>query len=133
MDEAYALPDTTEGSDAVNERLGTVRIAPQVLATIARLAALEVEGVVRMHRDLGEDVGRLFKGLVGGEGVSVDVIDDAVTVHLSLVGAPDVNLYKVGRQVQARVARAVTDMVGMPVLAVNVHFVEIELPAAQVQ
>lgn len=131
MDGANTLPDTTEGIDAVNERLGTVRIAPQVLATIARLAALEVDGVVRMHRDLGEDVDRLFKGLAGGEGVSVDVIDDAVTINLSLVGAPNVNLYNVGRKVQARVARAITDMVGMPILAVNVHFVEIELPAEQ--
>jgi len=131
MDEAYALPETDDRTEAGNERLGTVRIAPQVLATIARLAALEVEGVVRMHRDIGEDVDRLFKGLAGGEGVSVDVIDDAVTVNLSLVGAPDVNLYRAGRKVQARVARAITDMVGMPVLAVNVHFVEIDLPAEQ--
>jgi len=131
MDGAYALPDTTEGGDAVSERLGTVRIAPQVLVTIARLAALEVDGVLRMHRDLGEDVDRLFKGLAGGEGVSVDVIDDAVTVDLSLVGAASVNLYNFGRKVQPRVARAITDMVGMPVLAVNVHFVEIELPSEQ--
>jgi len=122
MDEAYALPETDDKTEAGNERLGTVRIAPQVLATIARLAALEVEGVVRMHRDIGEDVDRLFKGLAGGEGVSV---------NLSLVGAPDVNLYRAGRKVQARVARAITDMVGMPVLAVNVHFVEIDLPAEQ--
>jgi len=42
-----------------------------------------------------------------------------------------VNLYRAGRKVQARVARAITDMVGMPVLAVNVHFVEIDLPAEQ--
>lgn len=131
MDGAYALPDNLVDSNEENERLGTVRIAPQVLATIARLAALEVEGVLRTHRDLGEDVDRLFKGLAGGEGVSIDVIDDAVTVNLSLVGAPNVNLYEAGRKVQSRVARAITDMVGMPVLAVNVHFVEIELPAEQ--
>ncbi len=131
MEEAGALPETTEGSDAMDERLGTVKIAPQVLATIARLATLEVDGVVRMHRDLGENMDRLFKGIVGGEGVSVDVIDDAVTINLSVVGAPNVNLYEVGRKVQARVARAITDMVGMPVLAVNVHFVAIELPSEQ--
>ena len=131
MDGAYALPETSDKTENGDDRLGTVRIAPQVLATIARLAALEVEGVVRMRRDLGEDVDRLFKGLAGGEGVSVDVIDGAVTVDLSLVGAPDVNLYRAGRQVQARVARAITDMVGMPVLAVNVHFVVIDLPAEE--
>jgi uncharacterized alkaline shock family protein YloU len=131
MEEAYALPEATEEAQAVDERLGTVRIAPQVLATIARLATLEVDGIVSTHHDLGENVDRIFKGLAGGEGVSVDVIDDAVAVNLSVVGAPGVNLYEVGRKVQGRVARAITDMVGMPVLAVNVHFAAIELPAEQ--
>lgn len=131
MDKAHTVPETTEPSDATDERLGTVRIAPQVLATIARLATLEVDGVVDMHHDLGENMDRIFKGQAGGEGVGVDVIDDAVTVNLSVVGAPNMNLYKVGRKVQARVARAITDMVGMPVLAVNVHFVAIELPTEE--
>ncbi len=131
MEEAYALPEATEDADAVDERLGTVRIAPQVLATIARLATLEVDGVVSMHQDFGDNMDRIFKGLAGGEGVSVDVIDDAVTANLSVVGAPGVNLYEVGRKVQSRVARAITDMVGMPVLAVNVHFAAIELSTEQ--
>ncbi|MGC9359794.1 MAG: Asp23/Gls24 family envelope stress response protein [Anaerolineae bacterium] len=128
MEEAYALPEATEEAEAVGERLGTVRIAPQVLATIARLATLEVDGVVSMHHDFGDNMDRIFKGLAGGEGVTVDIIDGAVTVNLSVVGAPGVNLYKVGRKVQNRVARAITDMVRMPVLAVNVHFAAIELP-----
>jgi uncharacterized alkaline shock family protein YloU len=107
-------------------RLGTVRISPQVLATIARLTALSEPGVVRMYHDLPGGVNRLLKGRGLGEGVHIEVVDDAVTVDLYIVVAQDVPIYELGRQLQARVARAIKDMVGMPVLAVNVHVEDVE-------
>lgn len=105
----------------MEERLGTVRISPQVLSTIARLTTLAVPGVLRMYRDLPVGVDRLFKGRGAGDGVRIEVVDDAVTVDLYIVAASDVSMYDLGREIQSRVARAIKDMVGMPVLAVNVH------------
>jgi len=107
-------------------RLGTVRISPYVLATIARLTTLAVPGVVRMFRDLSSGVDRLLKGKGAGDGVRTQVVDDAVSVDLYIVAAQDVNLYQLGREIQMRVARAIKDMVGMPVLAVNVHIENVE-------
>lgn len=101
--------------------LGSVRISPQVLATIARLTALSVPGVLRMHRDLSSGVDRLLRVRGGIEGVQVNVVDDAVTVDLCIVAAADVNLYSLGRQIQGQVSRAISEMVGMPVLSVNVR------------
>jgi len=37
------------------------------------------------------------------------------------VAASDASMFDLGREIQSRVARAIKDMVGMPVLAVNVH------------
>ena len=111
-------------------RLGTVRISPQVLATIARLTALSEPGVVRMYHDLPSSVDRLLKGKGMGEGVRIEVVDDAVAVDLYIVVAQDIAIYELGRQLQARVARAIKDMVGMPVLAVNVHVEDVERAAA---
>lgn len=112
------------------ERMGTVRISPQVLATIARLTTLAVPGVGRMYRDLTSDVDRFFKGKVATDGVRIEVADSAVAVDIYVVAKPHTNLYELGRKIQADVSRAITEMVGMPVISVDVHIEEIETAAA---
>lgn len=110
----------------MEEKLGTVRISPQVLIAIARLVTLSVPGVVRMYRDIPAGVDRFLKNKGAGDGVRVEVVDDAVAVNLYIVVGHDINIYELGRQIQTRVARAIKDMVGMPVLAVNVHVENVE-------
>jgi uncharacterized alkaline shock family protein YloU len=105
----------------MEQKLGTVRIAPEVLTTIARLTTLAVPGVARMSGDLPAGVDRLLKGRAGRAGVRIDVVDEAVSVDLYIIAQPQVNVYQVCREVQEQVARAIKDMVGMPVLAVNVY------------
>lgn len=112
------------------ERMGTVRISPQVLATIARLTTLAVPGVGRMYRDLTSDVDRFFKGKVATDGVRIEVADNAVAVDIYVVAKPHTNLYELGRKIQTDVSRAITEMVGMPVISVDVHIEEIETTAA---
>lgn len=110
----------------MEEKLGSVRISPQVLTTIARLTTLAVPGVVRMHQDISTGVDRLLKGKAGSGGVHLEVVDDAVSLDLYVVASSDVNLYELGRAIQGQVSRAIRDMVGMPVLAVNVHIEDVE-------
>jgi uncharacterized alkaline shock family protein YloU len=114
------------------QRLGSVRISPHVLSTIVRLTTLAVPGVVRMSHDLSSNVDRLLKGKTASEGVRIEVVDDTVSIDLFIIVGDDINIYELGRQVQAHVARAIKDMVGMPVLAVNVHVEDVETaPSAQ--
>ena len=115
----------------MEDRLGTVRIAPQVLAGIARLTSLDVPGVVRMYHDLSSGVDRFFRGKSAADGVRIEIVDDAVAVDLYIVAAQNVNLYELGREIQTRVSRAIKDMVGMPVLTVNVHVENVEIVAGE--
>ncbi|MDI7276444.1 MAG: Asp23/Gls24 family envelope stress response protein [Anaerolineae bacterium] len=110
----------------MKEKLGTVRIAPGVLATIARLTTLSVPGVSRLCPAPVRGVGSLWGGHGPNAGVRVDVVEDAVVIDVYVVAQPDVSLLALGREVQARVTRAVHDMVGMPVRAVNVYIRDIE-------
>ena len=119
------LDPLLEGN-AMKGRLGTVRISRQVLVTIARLTTLSVAGVVRMFRTLPSGVDRLLKGRGAGDGVRVEVVDGAVLVDLHVVAARKTSIYELGREIQAHVSRAITDMVGMPVLAVNVRVEDVE-------
>jgi len=105
----------------MEQKLGTVRISPEVLSTIARLTTLAVPGVARMSDDLPASVDRLLKGRTGKLGVRIEIVDDAVAVNLYIIVQHQVSVYQVCRDIQEQVARAIKDMVGMPVLAVNVY------------
>lgn len=111
---------------ATKDSLGTVRIAPRVLATIARLTALSVPGVSRLCAAPVRSVGTLWSGHGPNAGVRVDVVDDAVVIDIYVMAESEVNMLTLGREVQSRVTRAVHDMVGMPVQSVNVFIRDIE-------
>jgi uncharacterized alkaline shock family protein YloU len=106
---------------------GTTTIAPEVLLTIARLTTLDVPGVSRMSPVPG-GVNRLFKRGFG-EGVRIDIRDDdKVYADLHIILESDVNIRDVSRLVQHRVARSISDMVGMQVGRVNIHIEDIDYP-----
>jgi uncharacterized alkaline shock family protein YloU len=104
-------------------RPGKTTIAHDVLVTIARLSALQTPGVARTS-PLPAGVDRIFKRGVE-DGVHVAVQDQAVVVDLYLVIQPGYNLREVGRAAQAAVRRAIEEMVGMDVMAVNIHVEDI--------
>ena len=110
-------------------RQGKTTIAPDVLLTIAKLSTLGVAGVAHMSPVPG-GVNRLFRRGVG-DGVRIDVKDQSVAVELYLVVKKDANVQDVSRNVQAEVARAIHEMVGMDVLVVNVHIEDIDYPESR--
>ena len=105
---------------------GKTTLTPDVLLTIARMAALEVEGVKRMAPVKG-GVNSLFGR--GNEGVRMVVEDSNVLVDLYLVLDSDINIREVSRTVQQTVARAIAEMTGLEVEHVNIHIEDIEYKA----
>ncbi len=99
---------------------GAVTVEPVVLETIARLTALGVPGVAGIAE---RDVDRLLG--TSGHSVSVLVRDGRVLVDLHILAGPDQSLLQLGRRVQHEVTRAVRQMIGMPVEAVNVHIEDV--------
>ena len=107
---------------------GMVTVEPEVLETIARFTTLSVPGVVQL---VEKDVDRLL-GLQG-KSVSVRVEGGKVTVDLSIVAGPDISLLRLGRTVQYEVTRAIQNMIGMPVDAVNIHIEDVVYPRSEEQ
>ncbi|MDH4137133.1 MAG: Asp23/Gls24 family envelope stress response protein [Anaerolineae bacterium] len=112
----------------MEEKLGKVTIAPEVLITIARLTTLSTPGVVRMSTDWMGNVNRLLGRTSSGGGVRIEVEDEAVTVDLHVIAEPGANMYNLGQVIQAEVTRAINDMVGVTVRAVNIHIEDVEEP-----
>jgi uncharacterized alkaline shock family protein YloU len=103
---------------------GKTTVSPEVLTTIARLAALEVPGVSRLAPVSG-GVNRLFRR-GAGEGVRIETEDNTVYINLFLILNENVNIREVSRNVQQNVTRAVQEMIGMDVGEVNIHIEDID-------
>jgi uncharacterized alkaline shock family protein YloU len=105
---------------------GKTTIAPEVLITIARLTTLSISGVSRLSTARGDVNQFLKRGFSVHEGVRIEVEDDSVYTDIYVVMQCDVNVREVSRNIQAQVARAISDMVGMEVGKVNVHVEDID-------
>lgn len=109
----------------MDEKLGKVTIAPQVLLTIARLTTLATPGVVCMSPTIAGSVSRLLRRERLSEGIKIQVEDEIVYMDLYIVVEPNVNLLRLGRQIQHDVTRAISDMLGMHVGEVNIHIEDV--------
>ncbi|HJD41590.1 MAG TPA: Asp23/Gls24 family envelope stress response protein [Candidatus Mediterraneibacter quadrami] len=110
-----------------DESLGEVKIADEVVAIIAALAATEVDGVASMAGNItNEVIGRLgIKNL--SKGVKVDVLEGVVTVSLALNIKYNYSIMDVTAKVQDKVKNAVENMTGLEVADVNIKVAGVEM------
>ena len=98
---------------------GNLRISREVIATIARYAALEIEGVDSLAA-FGENLGeRLFKRQFA-KPIVIDLNDDLAKIDLYINVRAGVRIPEVAEQVQAAVKEAVQNMTGIAVAHVNI-------------
>ena len=109
---------------AMEKEIGNTTVSPEVLHKIARLTALSVQGVSRMANFRGNLEQILDKE--DYRGIRIQVKEDQVFVDIYVVMLSNVNVRDVSREIQARVSRAISEMVGMQVGGVNVHIMDID-------
>ena len=105
------------------EEIGQVQIADEVVAIIAGLAAMEVDGVSSMA---GTSTRDLISKKNLSKGVKVDVLDGVVTVSLSLNLRFGKNIMEVSSKVQEKVKTAIENMTGLTVADVNIRVVGVD-------
>lgn len=122
--EALRGEDQPEGSGEHLEEgteLGAVKIHNNVIATIARLAALKVPGVVEMSGSFVDGLAGMIGKKAVDRGIHVAPVDEnAVSLELHLVLEFGVRIPQVAWQVQNEVRQAVEQMTGYNVKSVNV-------------
>lgn len=106
---------------------GEIKIADEVVAIIAALAATEVEGVASMAGNItNELIGKLgMKNL--SKGVKVDVLEGIVTVSLALNLKYNYSIVEVSAKVQEKVKNAIENMTGLEVADVNIKVAGVEM------
>ena len=114
-----------------DENLGEIKIADEVVAIIAGLAAMEVEGVASMAgnetRELISKLG--MKSL--SKGVKVDVLDGIVTVSLALNLNYGYSIKDITSKVQEKVKTAIENMTGLEVADVNIKVAGVEMESQE--
>jgi uncharacterized alkaline shock family protein YloU len=110
-----------------DDDLGTVKIANDVVAMIAGLAATEVDGVGAMVGNIPNEI----MGKVGmkkkTKGVKVDILEGNVTVDLAVTLEYGYNITTTSKQVQEKVKSAIETMTGFNVSNVNIRIVGIKM------
>ena len=109
-------------SDMINEeeKIGKISIADGVVASIAGIAAIEVEGVSKLTGNISKElVAKLGKKNLAN-GVKVEITDGNVVVDVSLEVEYGTSIKKVSEGVQAKVKQAIENMTGLHVRVVNV-------------
>lgn len=104
-----------------NSTIGEVKIADDVIAMIAALAATEVKGVARMTGNITNEMVAMFSKQRISKGVKISVEGNCVTVNLALELDYGVNIPSVSEKVQDKVKSAIETMTGLTVAEVNVR------------
>ena len=109
------------------KELGEVRIASDVVAEIAALAATEIDGVYSMAGNItNELIGKLgMKNL--SKGVKILMEGGIVRVDMMVVVNYGYSIPEVSEQVQERVSQQIENMTGLSVSEVNVRIAGVKL------
>ena len=109
------------------ENIGTVKIADDVVAMIAGLAATEVEGVSAMAGNISNELMSKVGMKKLTKGVKVDVIERHVTVDLAILMEYGYNIPATCQKVQAKVKAAIENMTGLNVTDVNIRIAGVNM------
>ncbi|MEJ6950087.1 Asp23/Gls24 family envelope stress response protein [Natronospora cellulosivora (SeqCode)] len=100
------------------QNIGTIKIANEVVAIIASLAADEIEGVAGMSGGVGSGIAEM---LGHKKGVKVDTSKDECVVDLSVILEYGVSIPEVAENIQTNVKQAIESMTGLNAVEINVH------------
>jgi uncharacterized alkaline shock family protein YloU len=98
-----------------------VRVTNDVIAAIAGIAAIEVQGVSAMSGGLAGGITERFGKKSLGRGVRLEMKDTNVNLDLYVVVRYGYKIPEVASRIQSRVKETVETMTGLRVSDVNIH------------
>ena len=112
---------------------GTVSFASEVIATIAGLAATEVDGVASMVAPSSGLADMFSRKNTRNftKGVRIDLDENRVTVDITIVVDYGFPMIEVAKNLQENVKKAIETMTGLEVRSVDIHVVGISFEREQ--
>lgn len=112
------MSDNNKSEDSPENK---IKIAAEVIATIAGISASEIEGVSSMSGGIADGIASILGKKNMGKGVKVDLNEKDVTIDLSIIVQYGCKIHNVARNVQETVRASISDMTDLNVLEVNIN------------
>ena len=117
--------DTIDKKDGIEKiektELGSIKVADEVVAIIAGLAATEVKGVAGMSGVVSAGIVEMLGRKNLAKGVKVEVGEKETAIDLFVIIEFGARIPEVAQQIQRNVKNAVESMTGLKVVETNIH------------
>lgn len=111
-----------------NREYGSVKIANEVVAIIAGLAATEVEGVAGMSGGITGGITEMLGMKNLSKGVKVEVGEKETAIDIFVIVEYGSRISEVAMSIQENVKETVETMTGLKVVEVNVNVQGVNIP-----
>lgn len=101
--------------------MGDIRISEEVVAIIASVAAMEVEGVAGMSGGIAGGIAEILGRKNLSKGVKVEVGEKEAAIDVYVIVEYGSRIPEVSWNVQEKVKQRVEAMTGLNVVEVNIH------------
>jgi len=114
--------ETKDNVDQVTHTdIGVIKIADEVVAIVASLAATEVKGVAGMSGGVSAGIAEMLGRKNLSKGVKVEVGEKEAAVDVFVIVEFGVSIPDVAQQIQKKVKEAIETMTGLKVVEINIH------------
>lgn len=110
-----------------NDKMGTVLVTEDVIASIASIAAAEVEGVSAVITNVPKELMSRVGAQKMTKAVKVKVSDSQVVIYIAITMDYGYNIPATCRNVQSRVKSAIENMTGLTCTDVNIRIMNIKV------
>lgn len=108
--------------ESINQlEYGEIRIADEVIVTIAGFAATEIKGVSGMSGGFVDGIVEILGKKNLSKGVKVDILDNGIAIDLYLIVDYGIKIPDIAWEIQDNVKTTLECMLNMNVHDVNIH------------
>ncbi|SES70903.1 Uncharacterized conserved protein YloU, alkaline shock protein (Asp23) family [Natronincola peptidivorans] len=107
---------------------GEIKIADEVIVTIAGLAATEVDGVTGMSGGLVDGIAEKLGKRSLSKGVKIEASDEGVAIDLYIIVDYGAKIPDIAWKIQDNVKTIIESMTGIKVFDVNIHIQGVNFP-----
>ena len=107
--------------------LGNIKIADDVVKTIAAKATEDVEGVYKLAGGVADEFGKILGKKIGINGVKVEVGEKECSIDTFIIVKHGYPISEVAKKVQESVLEAVSSLTALKVIEVNVFVQDVKI------
>lgn len=132
MDKENIIEEVVDIPQETTDETSSVKIAPDVVATIANVAASEIKGVAGMCSSFAGGIAEILgakKQL--SRGIKVDIDENSTIIDMFIIVEYGIRIPELAWEIQENVKNSVETMTGLNVEKVNIHIDGISFKNAQ--